>query len=131
MSAIRETTSSSTGLSATTARSGFITVYAVILLMATITITSAVAGSLVKYYRFSSQLEELRKMNWAEVIAICHVKQQFRTYQEEDETFEIGDCLVTTVYDDLTCYIEINGPTLSRSRVLVFDDINDIVEDYY
>ena len=121
---------SSAGRWHTGCHEGFVTAYLCMILMAVMMVETAVISSLNRYYRFQKDLDEFRRMNHAEVIAIHRVKQSYHDYSEEDDSFWVDDCLVELYYDDLTCSIVISSPNYSRSRTLVYDDIEERVREY-
>lgn len=94
-------------------------------------ITTSLYQSVHNYHEFRSELESLRQLNWLEVIAINRAKQRLRNYDEEDEILEVGEGTIELRYDGLTVTIIVYYQSFVRERILEFDDINDVVTEYY
>lgn len=69
---------------------------------------------------------------FTEIYTINKIKKDYTNYEEENETFTYKDDEVSLVYDDLACYITYRD---SRNKiikaVLIFDDIDLFIRDYY
>ncbi|MBQ9036865.1 MAG: hypothetical protein IJJ19_07340 [Erysipelotrichaceae bacterium] len=110
---------------------GFISFHLCLILASTLLITTSLYEAAVNYHSFRDELESLRQLNWLEVVAINRAKQRLRNYDEEDEILEVGDGTIELRYDGLTVTIIVYYQDHVRERILEFDDINDVVTEYY
>lgn len=109
---------------------GFVSLYLLTVLAVCLMVSHGIFSEMSRYYRFQSEREVFRKMNWIEVLAIKRAIQSYRCYSESDETVYIDGYSVSFRYQDLSCTITIRGNGHLRVRTLVFDDIEDEVIDY-
>ena len=110
---------------------GFISFHLCLILASILLITTSLYEAAVNYHSFRDELESLRQLNWLEVVAINRAKQRLRNYDEEDEILEVGDGTIELRYDGLTVTIIVYYQDHVRERILEFDDINDVVTEYY
>jgi hypothetical protein len=94
-------------------------------------VVSSLGTSVRNYHEFAIDREAMRIMNRMEVLCINRVKKKLRAYDEEDENISLGECEASIRYDDTTVSITIEYGQFTRSRVLEFDDVEDIVSSYH
>ncbi len=115
----------------TTVHKGFISFYLCMILAVTLAVVSSLCTSVKDYHEFAIDREAMRIMNRMEVLCINRVKKKLRAYDEEDENISLGECEASIRYDDTTVSITIEYGQFTRSRVLEFDDVEDIVSSYH
>ena len=115
----------------TTARKGFMSFYLCMILAVTLAVVSSLCSSVRNYHEFVRDRDAMRIMNRMEILCINRVKKKLRAYEEEDESISLGECEASIHYDDTTVSITIEYGQFTRSRVLEFDDIADIVSSYH
>jgi len=86
-----------------------------------------------KYVMLQQQINEFREFAFVEVLTIKHVKQSYIDYEEEDEILTYKQFTIEIKYDNLKATICIKNEETDkeRTRILVFDDLEELVEDYY
>ncbi len=114
----------------TTVRKGFISFYLCMILAVTLAVVSSLCTSVRDYHEFARDRDAMRIMNHMEVLCVNRVKKKLRAYEEEDENICLGECEASIRYDDTTVTITIEYGQFTRTRVLEFDDITDIVSSY-
>ena len=110
---------------------GYLTLYLCLILMVVLTISASMQEAVQRYYEFGKDLEEFRRINVVEIMTINYIKQEFRDFSEKDTEFDLLECHVSIVYEGLTANIYIRSSSFERKRTLIFDDLNDIIFDYY
>ena len=112
-------------------RKGIISLYLLILLAICLAINASLSASVQRYHDFMMERESLRVINWVEVLVINRVKHNFEIINEKSETMVIEGCSVTIMIDGLKAYIHLTYNGYTRDRVLIYDDIELAVSDYY
>ncbi len=112
-------------------RKGFVTLWALGLLLLTASIGSDIAAVLEMDRLFHADDDLFYRANWVEVLTIGYVRTCLRDYSEADEVIFFDGFIIDISYDDLQAAFTITQGNFVRERVLVYDDIDDSVTSYY
>jgi len=110
---------------------GFISMLMLIMLASLCYIGKGLGDNVRLAWQFHQHDDLFYRANWIEVLTIGHVRQCFRDYTESDEEIFFDGFNVEISYDELQADITISQGDFVRERVLVYDDIDDTVVDYY
>ena len=119
------------GQSVISSHKGFVTVYIAMVLAVALLLSGSVNLEIQRYHTFRMDSETVRLMNWIEILTVNRIKEKMRNYKEKNEEYSLNGVSVRIRYDGSTAYISISCQGMTRSRTLVFDDIEECISEYY
>jgi len=110
---------------------GFISLYFLIVLSVVINNCLTITNSYKKYLHYLQEIDDFQRINNIEILCINRIKQDYRLYQEKDETLYYNGALINIVYNGLNCDLTINYKGNIRERTLHFDEVENVICEYY